>query len=76
MITPLSATHSPLFGAVVGLCAGVLALWGDLSISTIKRQVGVKDSGHIFPGHGGFLDRLDSLLFVLPFVYQVVSLWR
>jgi phosphatidate cytidylyltransferase len=76
MITPLSATHSPIFGAIVGLCAGLLALWGDLAISTLKRQVGVKDSGNIFRGHGGFLDRLDSLLFVLPFVYQVVSLWR
>lgn len=74
IFTPLSATHSPLFGGIVGLFAGVLALFGDLSISTIKRQVGVKDTGHIFRGHGGFLDRLDSLLFVLPFVYQVVSL--
>jgi phosphatidate cytidylyltransferase len=76
IITPLSATHSPFFGAFVGLVSGFLALWGDLSISTLKRQVGVKDTGHIFPGHGGVLDRLDSLLFVLPFVYQVVSIWQ
>jgi phosphatidate cytidylyltransferase len=76
LITPLSATHSPFFGAFVGFISGILALWGDLSISTLKRQVGVKDTGHIFPGHGGVLDRLDSLLFVLPFVYQVVSIWR
>jgi phosphatidate cytidylyltransferase len=75
MITPLNANFSPLFGAIVGLCGGILALFGDLSISTIKRQVGVKDTGNIFRGHGGVLDRLDSLLFVLPFVYQVVSLW-
>jgi phosphatidate cytidylyltransferase len=76
MITPLNATYSPILGAVVGLIAGILALFGDLSISTIKRQVGVKDSGHIFPGHGGVLDRLDSILFVLPFVYQAVLLWH
>jgi phosphatidate cytidylyltransferase len=76
MITPLAGTHSPLFGAFVGLLAGILALFGDLSISTLKRQVGVKDTGHIFPGHGGLLDRLDSLLFVVPFVYQMVLLWR
>jgi phosphatidate cytidylyltransferase len=76
MITPLNATYSPILGAVVGLIAGILALFGDLTISTIKRQVGVKDSGHIFPGHGGVLDRLDSILFVLPFVYQAVLLWH
>jgi phosphatidate cytidylyltransferase len=76
LITPLNTTHNPFFGAVVGLVAGILALFGDLSISTIKRQVGVKDTGNLFRGHGGFLDRLDSLLFVLPFVYQVVLLWR
>ncbi len=75
MITPLSANYDPRFGLVIGLFSGVLALLGDLSISTIKRQVGVKDTGHIFREHGGFLDRMDSLLFVLPFVYQVVSLW-
>jgi len=76
MFTPLGATHNPLYGAIVGLFAGVLALFGDLSISTIKRQVGVKDTGDLFRGHGGALDRLDSLLFVLPFVYQVVLLWH
>ena len=62
----------PLFGAGVGFLAGVLGLFGDLSISMIKRQVGVKDSGSIFPGHGGLLDRLDSMLFTLPFIYQAV----
>ncbi len=73
--TPLAETHSILFGAVLGGVCGVLALFGDLSISTIKRQVGVKDSGNLLPGHGGILDRLDSLLFVIPFVYQVILLW-
>jgi phosphatidate cytidylyltransferase len=63
----------PVFGAVVGLIAGVLALFGDLSISMIKRQTGVKDSGTFFLGHGGLLDRMDSLLFTLPFIYQALS---
>jgi phosphatidate cytidylyltransferase len=75
IITPLNATYSPFFGAIIGVFAGVLAFFGDLSISTLKRQVGVKDTGNLFRGHGGLLDRLDSLLFVFPFVYQVVLLW-
>lgn len=62
----------PLYGAAIGFLAGILGLFGDLSISMIKRQVGVKDSGSIFPGHGGLLDRLDSMLFTLPFIYQAV----
>ncbi len=57
----------------VGLILGVLivlaATFGDLAESVIKRQVGVKDSGQIIPGHGGMLDRLDSLMFVTPLVY-------
>ena len=65
---------SPWIGALVGLVGGVLALFGDLTISMLKRQVGAKDSGKIMPGHGGMLDRLDSLLFVIPFIHQVALL--
>jgi phosphatidate cytidylyltransferase len=61
-------------GLVLGFGCGLLGFMGDLSISVVKRQVGVKDSGRFFPGHGGMLDRLDSSLFTLPFVYQVVYL--
>lgn len=69
VVTPLPV--SPWIGALIGLGGGVLALFGDLSISMLKRQVGAKDSGVIMPGHGGMLDRLDSLLFVIPYIYQV-----
>lgn len=73
----LVTRYSPLpgsfwLGAGIGLGGGILALFGDLSISMLKRQVGAKDSGLFLPGHGGMLDRLDSLLFVIPFVHQVM----
>ena len=54
-----------LFGAIVSVAAQV----GDLFESLIKREAGVKDSSRIIPGHGGILDRFDSLLFVLPVAY-------
>jgi phosphatidate cytidylyltransferase len=62
----------PLVGAALGLVGGIFALFGDLAISMVKRQVKVKDSGNLIPGHGGVLDRLDSILFVLPLIYYVV----
>ena len=49
------------------LLASLIGQFGDLSMSTIKRSVGIKDFGRILPGHGGILDRFDSLLFVIPF---------
>jgi len=56
-------------GFLLGLSVGVVAPIGDLSQSLIKRDLGVKDMGTWLPGHGGFLDRFDSLLFALPATY-------
>ena len=57
---------------VISLIASILGTTGDLVESKFKRQVNTKDSGNIMPGHGGILDRLDSLLFVAPFVYLYI----
>ena len=56
----------------MGAIASVLGILGDLFASAVKRQVGIKDYGTIFPGHGGILDRFDSVMFIAPFVSIVV----
>ncbi|WP_282629202.1 phosphatidate cytidylyltransferase [Empedobacter sedimenti] len=54
---------------IIGLIVAALGPFGDLTESKIKRFFNVKDSSNLIPGHGGFLDRLDSFIFVVPFVY-------
>ncbi len=60
--------------AVTGLLCAVIGTVGDLSASMIKRQIGFKDYGKIMPGHGGLMDRFDSVLFVLPTFYCLISI--
>lgn len=58
----------------LSLIVGISAQIGDLFESALKRSAGVKDSGNLIPGHGGFLDRFDSMLFAFPSVYYIVLL--
>lgn len=59
-----------------GIVAAVFATWGDLTESLIKRSLKIKDSGTLIPGHGGILDRVDSLLFVAPASFLYFTLMR
>ena len=58
----------------VSIVLSIISIMGDLSASVIKRQFGVKDYGNLIPGHGGIMDRFDSMLFVFPVLYAVYSI--
>lgn len=60
---------------ILGVFGSMVAQLGDLTASSIKRYVGIKDFGRIIPGHGGILDRFDSVLLVSPFVYLVLVIF-
>ena len=66
---------SPILAGVVGLGTAVVAQLGDLVESLLKRGAEAKESGTLIPGHGGILDRIDSLLFTGPFMFYVALIW-
>ena len=61
--------------AVLGLICGIISQLGDWSASAVKRAVGIKDYGNLMPGHGGVLDRVDSILFTAPAVYFYINIF-
>lgn len=70
------STLSILFWISCSIIIWVIGTVGDLFESSIKRTYDVKDSGNILPGHGGFLDRFDSFIFVIPFIYFLLYTFK
>ena len=70
---PEAAESIMLFATVICVSGAVFSIIGDMAASAIKRRNGIKDFGVLLPGHGGVLDRLDSVIFVAPIVYLVMS---
>jgi phosphatidate cytidylyltransferase len=71
-----SSGITPLRGAIVGMMMAIIPTLGDLGESMVKRQVGVKDSGNILPGHGGAFDRIDAWLWAVVIGYYLIFwLW-
>jgi phosphatidate cytidylyltransferase len=62
-------------GAILGLAVAVAATVGDLTESTIKRDLGIKDMGSVLPGHGGLMDRMDSLLLAAPVAWVILTVF-
>ena len=67
---------TPVSAALFGIGVSVAVQIGDLVESLMKREVAVKDSSHLVPGHGGVLDRLDGMLFALPVAYWLLEVMR
>ena len=64
-----------LMYAVTGLAGGVFSQLGDLTASVFKRKMGIKDYGNLIPGHGGIMDRFDSVVFTSPMVFYILMIF-
>ena len=66
--------YNYFYVVVIALVLSILSQIGDLAASAIKRYTGIKDFSHLIPGHGGMLDRIDSIVFIAPFAYFLLML--
>lgn len=70
----LGLNISYIYISIIAVVLSICSQLGDLSASSIKRTVGIKDFGNLIPGHGGMLDRIDSIIFIAPFAYFLLTL--
>jgi len=70
---PEAAANSMIIATVISLFGAVFSIIGDMAASAIKRRMEIKDFGSLLPGHGGVLDRVDSIIIVAPIVYLVMN---
>lgn len=68
-------SNAPLIFGIVGMGGAIPAVIGDLAASAIKRNHDIKDYGKLIPGHGGVLDRFDSMIFTAPIIYYLIQLF-
>lgn len=72
--TYFATNISYIYITIIGIILSLIGQLGDFSASSIKRYVGIKDFSNLIPGHGGMLDRIDSVIFIAPFAYMFLSL--
>lgn len=73
IIAPIITPLSYLQAGLIGLILAIAGFFGDITMSAIKRDIGVKDTGALLPGHGGILDRLDSMIFTVPLFFHYIA---